>query len=153
MIRGGLVFSALIIGACQSPPSSYRHDEARVLSILADLDDVSMSPEDALANYDQDVVILAPGAHPVSGHDALRRHLSEFGNDGELIIKHNIHTLDSFADIVVAQGGVDGTLSPKDSDEVFPFKTHNIIIFRRQPKGDLKVWKVIYNSAPMDQTN
>lgn len=123
-------------------------DKEQVIKILADLDDITIAPEKQLENYVSDVVLLAPELFAIRGKKALHEHLSNYANGVDLSMTHSLIELNSFAEVVIAQGKVVGYAQPHGKEGVWPFETKNIIIFRRQIDQSLKIWKVIYNAAP-----
>jgi len=141
---------AAVVTACKGPSNvSEIRDRQMVESILSNLDDLSLTPEQQLDNYLPDAVILAPEQKEIRGREALHNHLTVFGSTVDLILNHQIVELTSFENVVVAQGKVVGTAQPKGDVNRYPFETKNIILFKRQGPDDLKIWKVIYNSAPV----
>ena len=123
-------------------------DKEQVIKILADLDNTTIAPEKQLENYVSDAVLLAPELFEIRGKKALHEHLSNYANGVDLSMTHSLIELNSFAEVVIAQGKVVGYVRPHGKEEVWPFETKNIIIFRRQSDQSLKIWKVIYNAAP-----
>lgn len=143
------IIPAMLLGvSCQSSVATYSQDKVLVEAILRDLDNQSLSTKQQMENYLPEAVLLIPNQKEIRGELALREHLDEFGSNGNITINHQLVELSSFEDIVVAQGGVFGTFTPDDQDSGFPFETKNIILLKRMPTGDLKIWKVIYNAAP-----
>lgn len=116
---------------------------------MADLDNSSLTTDQQLENYVSDAVILAPDQKEIRGVDALRAHLDGFGEDVDIKLNHQIVEIESFQDIVVTQGRVIGTAKPVNDPNIYPFETKNIILFKRDKDKALKIWKVIYNSAPV----
>lgn len=129
-------------------PVAHLTDERDVRKILNDLDNMSLSPKQQLKNYLPNAVILAPHQNEVRGSKALYTHLQEFSQNTNLKIEHKIIELNSYDDIVVMQGKVVGRLYGEDKENYSSFRTKNIILFKRQRNSNLKIWKVIYNSAP-----
>jgi len=124
-------------------------DEHEVERILADLDNLSLTTEQQLRNYSLDAVILAPDQKEIRGHEALKVHLDGFGANNDISLNHQIVELSSFDELVVAQGRVVGRYSPNPT-ESHEFETKNVILFKRDTSETLKIWKVIYNSAPLN---
>ena len=130
------------------PAGDESDDRSDVLSILAELDNPSLTPDQQLMNYREDAVILAPDQREIRGHGAIRRHLSEIKEAAVVHTTHQIVELSSFKEVVIAQGGVVGEARPVGASNPFFFETKNIILFKRADGDRLKIWKVIYNSAP-----
>ncbi len=143
----GLVFLA---GCASEPRFNATSDRQSVEEILADLDDLSLSPKEQLKNYTKDSVILVPNKKEIKGSNALLSHLSDFGEGVDLSISHQIVEFNAFKDIVIVQGRVVGTAKPDNDPNTYPFETKNIILFKRTKDDELKIWKVIYNAAPVE---
>jgi len=139
----------LLTSSCQTSAISFDQDEAMVKAILSDLDSRDLSTNQQMENYLADAVLLVPDQKEIRGEAALKTHLDEFGSNENIEIKHQIVELDSFNDVVIAQGRVVGLFTADDEENSFPFETKNVILFKRSPSGDLKIWKVIYNAAPV----
>lgn len=130
---------------------SAQDDRKRVHTIFQDLDDRSLSVEEQLSNYSDEAVILVPNEAEIRGMEALRLHLSEFGQGVDLTTRHEIVEQRSLSDMVIVQGRVVGTAQPEGDPNIYPFETKNIILFEREGTEELKIWKVIYNAAPTPQ--
>ena len=146
---GVLLFSIKAIAGCQTSVAPLVDDREQVLRILADLDNQSLTPEEHLENYTVDAVILPPDVVEERGHEAIRQHLAEASQGVQLDMKHEIVELTSFTDVVVVQGRVVGTAQPDGDPNAYPFETKNVLTFQRQADGGLKLWKVIFNGAPL----
>ncbi|MGF1543916.1 MAG: YybH family protein [Parvularculaceae bacterium] len=143
--------AVVLLTSCAHQTSSFddARDARRVRAIFEDLDDRSLPAGEQIRNYTDDVVLLEPDEPEVRGLDALEARLSEFGRGVDLATSHEIVELTSFDDIVVVQGKVTGTAQPDGDPNAYAFETKNIIIFKRSRDGGLKIWKVIYNAAPV----
>ncbi|MHA7901469.1 MAG: Cif family virulence factor [Henriciella sp.] len=126
-------------------------DRQMVMEVFQRLDNISLPTDLKLLDYTRDAVILVPDEKEIRGLDEIEAHLSTFGNGVELQTKHSIVELTSFEEIIAVQGRVTGTARPHDQNDVFQFETKNLILFRRTSDDQLKVWKVIYNSAPVGE--
>ena len=149
MLNACAAACAALAAVSGAPISVDAADRANVLRIFDDFDDFDLTADEQLENYVEDAVILAPDAAEVRGKAALYVHIAAFLENDGLEIDHQIVDLTSLAEVVVVQGRVVGQFTSPEDGEVYPFETKNLILFRRQGEGDLKVWKVIYNAAPL----
>ncbi|MEL7488571.1 MAG: hypothetical protein AAGJ87_15305, partial [Pseudomonadota bacterium] len=127
-------------------------DAESVRFVFSQLDDRSLSVEQQLRNYTRDAVILAPDQAAIRGAEDLRAHLSASGRGVAIQTRHEIVELKSLAELVVVEGKVTGTAQPDGDPNIYAFETKNIIIFKRTGEGALKIWKVIYNAAPVAES-
>lgn len=158
MIRTFAILATALWGMAACAPSTEAPlwdsaaDEAAVLTTFAALDDRSLSVEEQLTHYTDNAVILVPNETEIRGEAALRDHLSAFGQGVAITTQHEIVELTSFVEVVAVQGRVVGTAQPDGDPNIYNFETKNLILFERQEDGTLKIWKVIYNAAPVSQT-
>lgn len=143
-------FSACVAAHSGETSVNSDADRQRVMEVFQRLDNISLPTEVKLLDYTNDAVILVPDEREIRGLDEIEAHLSAFGDGVELQTKHSIVELTSFDEIIAVQGRVTGTARPDGQSDVFRFETKNLILFRRAPGNQLKVWKVIYNSAPVE---
>ena len=59
-----------------------------------------------------------------------------------------VHPLETYAigDLVVARGVAGGTARPKAGGLAITMNNKFLMLFRRQPDGCLKVWRVAFNA-------
>ncbi len=148
-----VVMAGLLMASCSAPnpnPSNAAtwDDRAQVEAIFQSLDRIDQPVAVRVDDYTDDAVILVPGEREIRGHDAIAEHLGAIGVGVSLVTEHQIVELSSFETLVVVQGRVVGTATPDNSEETFAFETKNLILLRRRPDGELKIWRVIYNAAP-----
>lgn len=149
----GLLIAAAFLTSCatgsiNSPADMDDAQRAEIVSVLAQLDDRTLSTDEQLENYLPDAVILPPGEAEIRGTDALRVHLDEFGSDADLTTQHEIVELDFIGTTALVQGRVVGTASPHGDPNTYDFETKNLIVLQPDEDGALKISRVIYNGAP-----
>jgi ketosteroid isomerase-like protein len=118
--------------------------EDEVKAIFAKLDNRAIPPADLLKEFTTDAVILPPNELEIRGSEKIKIHLKAAAQQTDLVMHYQIVELSDFHDIVVVQGKVIGTVQQGS----ISFETKNLIIFKRQ-EPNLKIWKVIYNAAPL----
>ena len=151
------IATALLIGLLASFPAilpatvaaDSHIDEARIVEILQALDDRSMPATTRLEFFHDDAVIMAPNEAPIRGRIALLKHLTDAAAAEGIQHTHYTRTVERFDNIVVAEGGGRGEWRDNPDSEPVAFATNNVILFREDDSGTLKIWKVIFNSAPV----
>lgn len=135
----------------QKPAKKKVNDETLVRNILKKIDtDVSDT-----SVYANDVVHMAQGSRAITSKDELAKVLKAEASYGKTVMTHEIVSLNSYDDIVLVRGRVKGDFYSNAGGAGFPFETNNLMTFRRQPDGTLKIWHVIFNRIDLDreQTN
>lgn len=118
-----------------------RKDEVMVRAILKKIDtDVS-----DMSVYDNDVVHMAQGSRAITSKSELANVLKAESSYGKTVMTHEIVSIDSYNAIVLVRGRVKGMFYPPDNKGGFPFETNNMMTFKRQTDGSLKIWQVIFN--------
>ena len=130
------------------PEVARTKDEAAIKAILRVIDDNNADSETMLSVYADDVVHMAPDEPAHIGKAALGQHLQEAKKHGHADMTHEIVEMVPFENIILMRGQVTGTYHPRDGATPFAFQTKNLFVFRREPEGSLKVWKVIFNMSP-----
>lgn len=131
------------------PAYSVEDDTQKVRAILARIDaDVGDT-----GIYADDVVHMAQGSRAITSLAELRRVLQEEAKatGGRSRMKHELLTIHSYPDMVLTRGRVTGAWHPADGSAPSPFETNNIITFRREKDGSLKVWQVIFNRVDLSR--
>ncbi|MEM7701506.1 MAG: hypothetical protein AAF251_06165 [Pseudomonadota bacterium] len=151
--RSALAAAMLALGGCAGAVEepvipSAENDRQAVSEILGKLDQTTLPAETLADLYLDDAVILRPGLPEVRGREAIVELMKEQAAGPALEMTHRMDELTRFDDALVVQGGVTGSAKPDDVSGPFPFATQNVLIFKRDPQGIPKIWKVIYNAAP-----
>jgi ketosteroid isomerase-like protein len=134
-------------GLLQPNLTSYKEDIAKVGKALKVLDGSNV--DSTLNVFSDDFVHMEQGKRAVTKKADLRKVLERGASYGETKMVHEALSVNSYHDVVLTRGRVKGTwTSPKG--ESFPFETNNIITFRRETDGQLKVWQVIFNRVTLD---
>lgn len=124
-------------------------DKSQVLEIFSAADNqTAQGLVTYLENVDENIVLM-PHNHPaVIGKSAYEQHIIQNWQGGTTMIKHELIEMTSFKDVVIARGRAIGTFRPNDSQDVFAFETKNMFVFKRDARGNLKVWQIIFNMQP-----
>ncbi len=130
-------------------PNKLTTIRTQIETILSVLDDNTISVEEQLEVYAQDVVHMAPDSEANLGKKALGKYLKTQRQYGEAKMKHKIIEMESFADIILMRGEVTGTFYSKSEAPPIDFITKNLFVFNSKD-GALKIKKVIYNTSPIN---
>ena len=143
------LLTALLSIQCQpqqeTPEFSVTEDRKSVEAILNILDDDSITTEDKMEVWVDDLVHMAPNHPLITDKPALIAHINNEKKYGIADMHHQITEMHSYAEIVVMHGKVTGTFYPANGAASNDFSTKNLFIFRRMQDNSLKIWKVIFN--------
>jgi hypothetical protein len=118
-----------------------KKDEVMVRAILKKIDtDVSDT-----SVYSNDVVHMAQGSRAITDKAELARVLKEQASYGKTVMTHQPLSITSYDDIVLVRGRVTGMFYPPDNGASSSFETNNMMTFKRQSDGSLRIWHVIFN--------
>ena len=121
----------------------------QIEAVLAVLDNTSISVEEQLKVYADDVIHMPPGGTLNRGKAALGNFLREHRKKGIADMKHEILEVEQGGNMVIMRGQVTGTYHPKDKTPSVQFRTKNLFVFQFN-EGALKIKKVIYNRSPLN---
>ncbi|GAA0730374.1 hypothetical protein GCM10009430_41570 [Aquimarina litoralis] len=124
---------------------SLEEDQKSVQEILKILDDHSISTEDKMMVWVDDLIHMAPNHPLISDKPTLVAHIEKEREYGFADMKHEITEMHSYAEVVVMHGRVKGTFYPANKEKPNAFSTKNMFVFRRMKDNSLKIWKVIFN--------
>ncbi|MBQ4821644.1 hypothetical protein [Aquimarina sp. MMG016] len=124
---------------------SKEQDEKLVQMVLEVLDDVTVSTEDKMEVWVDDLVHMAPNHSAITNKTELIEHINNEKQYGCVDMKHEIVEMHSFEKVVVMHGKVTGTFYPINNNAFNRFETKNLFVFRRMEDNSLKIWKVIFN--------
>ncbi|WP_147404393.1 hypothetical protein [Aquimarina sp. AD1] len=124
---------------------SIEKDQKSVMAILKILDNHTISTEDKMKVWVDDLVHMAPNQPLITDKMALIAHIDKEKEFGFADMKHEITEIHSYQEIVVMQGKVTGTFYPANTETSNTFSTKNLFVFRRIKNDSLKIWKVIFN--------
>ncbi|WP_299256230.1 hypothetical protein [uncultured Aquimarina sp.] len=122
-----------------------KQDQKSVHAILKILDDHSISTEDKMDVWVDDLVHMAPGHPIITEKTSLIKHINNEKQYGTAEMKHEMIEMHSYDQIVVMHGKVRGVFFSANKDVSDNFETKNIFVFRRMKDNSLKIWKVIFN--------
>ncbi|WP_405207281.1 hypothetical protein [Aquimarina sp. LLG6339-5] len=124
---------------------SVEKDHKSVKTILKILDDHTISTENKMEIWVDDLVHMAPNQPLITDKMALITHIDKEKEFGFADMKHEITEIHSYQEIVVMHGKVTGTFYPANTETSNTFSTKNLFVFRRMKDDSLKIWKVIFN--------
>jgi ketosteroid isomerase-like protein len=150
--RPSLYLAALLLAACSpaSPPANTAADEAAIRKVLAEV----ASRFDAgdydgmLALYVDDVVVSAPGAQDIVGKAAWRTNLAATLPAGVgMKLRFDTTELEVAGNLAYERGTYALLVSDKTSGaQLAQVGGRHIHIFKRQPDGSWKGWRLMENS-------
>lgn len=117
-----------------------------IKGILKTLDDNTITIDEKMYLYADDLVHMAPDNKAITSKDELSSYLKEQAKYGNSKMKHEIIDYEILDDIVIMQGSVIGTFHPIDGKKPVEFRTKNFFIFKRID-NELKIWKIIFNMS------
>lgn len=142
----------LLAAACTQPaptlgPAS-EADVKAVAAILASFDSCGRTGalDEFISHSADDVVLLAPDQPAVVGKDAVRELYKGIYAAVTLDMQHKPLETHSLGDLVISRGNASGTATPRAGGPSTAFDNKYIQLFRRQPDGTLKVWRVAFNT-------
>lgn len=124
---------------------SEEQDQKSVQSILQILDDHTISTENKMQLWVDDLVHMVPNHSIITDKTSLIQHINGEKQYGFADMKHEITEMHSYKEIVVMHGKVTGTFYPANEGTPSNFSTKNLFVFRRMKDNSLKIWKVIFN--------
>lgn len=126
-----------------------RETEKRIKEVLFILDNNEISKEEQLKVYAEEVTHMAPNQEAITNKADLLEYLKQQQTYGYSDMKHKIVEYEDYGNAVVMRGYVEGTFHPSNGGEGIPFRTKNLIVFKKENDA-LKIAKVIYNMSPVD---
>ncbi len=151
--RAALLGGLGLVAACSRPlpqmaPAS-QADVASVTRLLATFDSCASTGalDEFVSHSTDDVVMLAPDQPAVVGKEAVREWYRGFYATFNIEARHQppVETY-AIGDLVVARGIATMTAAPKAGGPAMTMNNKFIMLFRRQPDGTLKAWRVAFNS-------
>lgn len=119
-------------------------DSYFVRRILKHLDNQDLELEDYLTVYaDENLMIYPPDRQPIAGKTEFALHLDEERNKYSMEINHQLNHLESYEDFVIAAGSSRGQVLGDELSN--SFQTKNMMLFKRQKNGQLKINWLIWN--------
>lgn len=142
----GIAAAAFAITACrQAPPPLPDTHEADVkaitaLEVEANQSYVARNPDKLVNFYANDAILMAPGAPPASGIDAIRAEIQQMLADPALSLSFQAKRVNvaKAGDLAYTQGSYQMTMSDPNTHK--PIKDHGsyITIYRKQLDGSWK---------------
>lgn len=123
-------------------------DVKAVSAVLATFDSCGRTGalDEFISQSAADVVLLAPDQPAVVGKDAVREVYKGIYAAVTLDMRHQPLETQSLGDLVISRGTASGTATPRAGGPPTAFDNKYLMLFRRQPDGTLKAWRVAFNS-------
>ncbi len=96
-----------------------------------------------MANFSDDIAMLAQATPILSGKAALRSFYQAFLGAGAWVFKHESAAADVVGDLVVLHGVARGKHTPSNGDSESTFANNFLIILRREA-GPLRIWRAAF---------
>ena len=100
-----------------------------------------------LATMAPDVVIMPPDRPSIAGREELHRLSSDYHAKFELSYNLVYDEVEVTGDLAFARATVSGTRKSRSDGSVEALQWRNLWVFRRQPGGKWKFWRIMFNSA------
>lgn len=147
------VVTSAALAACSggsTPGHDRAADEAEIHNLI---DGIAGSfktgdMEQVLAVYSDDVLVLGIDQPDVAGKDAFRKILAEQPKDVTINVRMDTKELEIAGDLAYERGTYTVEISSKASGALLQTVTNrHIHIFKRQPDGRWKAWRLMENAA------
>ncbi len=145
--------AVLATAACSGPPNSPYDRAADEAEIRGMLDSIAGSfkagdMEKVLAVYADDVLVLGIDQPDVAGKEAWRKVLTEQPNDVTIDVRMDTKELEIVGDLAYERGTYTANISSKATGALLQSVTNrHIHIFKRQPDGHWKAWRLMENAT------
>jgi len=142
--------AAALLGAAASVQAADRQGAAvkalKETEAQWNKDFAAKDAEKLAAHYTNDAVLIAPGAPPASGIDAIRAALREMVADPELSLKFEASRVEvaKSGDMAYTQGAYTMTMTDPASKKTVNDKGGYVTIYRKQADGS---WKAVADIA------
>jgi len=154
-----LPLAALLIctlGGCASKPTTAsggsdltRADEATVRRTLSKTEQRINQGDLSFVNvFANDAVIIAPSGPNIVGFDAIRALYADIMKQASMTVHFATEEVAIAGDLAYERGTYTLKISDKASNKVLQeTKNKHVHIFKRQPDGTWKTWRMMVNSA------
>jgi uncharacterized protein (TIGR02246 family) len=157
-IRGVVVISALVtaLAACAeraadpSPAADTAADVAAIEAVLERIEQTFTSGDlDAgMTIFTDDAVIMGQGAPDVAGREAIRAGYEELMSQFDIAADLRSEEIEIDGDLAYERGTYTLKLTQKSTGQVVTeVENRYVHIFKRQPDGGWKEWRMMVNSA------
>lgn len=142
---------AAALGGCStnSGTGSRAVDEAAVRRTLADTEQrINQGALGFVDVFAKDAVIIAPSAPDIVGYPAIRSVYENLMKQASMTVHFSTEEVVVAGDLAYERGTYTLRISDKTSGKVLQdVKNNHLHIFKRQPDGTWKTWRMMVNSA------
>jgi uncharacterized protein (TIGR02246 family) len=137
---------AIGLCGCASKPAA---DEAAVRRTIADIEQKINLGDTSFVNvFANDAVIIAPSAPDIVGLDAIRTMYTGLMKQDAMTVHFSTEEVQVSGDMAFERGTYTLRITDKATGHVLQdVKNKHVHIFKRQPDGTWKTWRMMVNSA------
>jgi len=138
---------AAMLCGCASKPAAA--DEAAVRRTIADLEQRLNQGDIGFVNvFANDAVIIAPSSPDIVGLDAIRKMYTDLMKQASMTVHFSTEEVAVTGDMAFEHGTYTLRIVDKATGHVLQdAKNKHVHIFKRQPDGTWKTWRMMINSA------
>jgi uncharacterized protein (TIGR02246 family) len=139
---------AIGLCGCSSKPGAVA-DEAAVRRTIAGIEQQINQGDIGFVNvFANDAVIIAPSAPDVVGLDAIRKMYTDLMKQASMTVHFSTEEVAVTGDMAFEHGTYTLRIADKATGRVLQdAKNKHVHIFKRQPDGTWKTWRMMVNSA------
>jgi uncharacterized protein (TIGR02246 family) len=144
------VLMAMGLSGCASgSPDRAKADEAAVRQTIAGLEQRINQGDIGFVNvFANDAVIIAPSAPDIVGLDAIRKMYTDLMKQDAMTVHFSTEEVAVTGDTAFERGTYTLRITDKTTGRVLQdAKNKHVHIFKRQPDGTWKTWRMMVNSA------
>jgi uncharacterized protein (TIGR02246 family) len=144
------VTMAIALGGCASRlPDQAKADEAAVRRTIAGIEQQINQGDIGFVNvFANDAVIIAPSAPDIVGLDAIRKMYTDLMKQASMTVHFSTEEVAVTGDMAFEHGTYTLRIADKATGRVLQdAKNKHVHIFKRQPDGTWKTWRMMVNSA------
>ncbi len=151
-----LAVAALTLTACATKPdptiaqaAQSRADEAAVRQLLANVEKQINAGDLGFVNvFAKDAVIIAPSAPDIKGYDAIRALYEGMMKQASMTVHFSTEEVAVSGNLAYEHGTYTLRIADKKTGKVLQdVKNKHVHIFKRQPDGSWKTWRMIVTPA------
>lgn len=139
--------AATLMGCAAKPDQ--RADEAAIRQTLATLEKrINAGDVGFVDVFAKDAAIIAPSTPDISGYDAIRAMYEGVMKQDSMTVHFSTEEVAVAGDLAYEHGTYTLRLVDKSTGKVLQdVKNNHVHIFKRQPDGSWKTWRMMVNSA------
>jgi uncharacterized protein (TIGR02246 family) len=147
---------AVMLGGCASNPAAttrgperVRMDEAAIRRSIAEIEQrINRGDPGFVDIFAKDAVIIAPAAPDVVGFDSIRTMYSDMMKRASMTVHFKTDEVAVAGDLAYERGTYTLKITDKATGRVVQdVKNKHLHIFKRQPDGTWKTWRMMVSSA------